>query len=286
MARLRLFHWKAQEAQPLIKVLRAAGHQVAYDEKIAAGLFSKIRAAPPDAFVISLARLPSHGREVAAFLRHSKSTRHIPIVFVGGEPEKVSDIRRRMPDAAYTALDRLVPVIKAALRNPPAAPVVPTPMMERYRERSAAQKLGITPGAAIGLLDPPRDYEAVLSSLPENVSFFEDGGRNCGVTLWFVTDPGVYQTRLYRMRALASKSRLWILWQKGRRRNGISPAYLRETAASAGLVDYKICSVNDRWSAMAFAPKKNLRSGTIASQLRSKRASGPRWFGEPNPVCI
>ena len=256
MAHIRLFHWKAEEAKAFIEPLRAAGHQVVYDEKIAPGLFSKTRAAPPDAFVIALTRLPSHGREVAAFLRGSKSTRHIPIVFVDGERGKVDAIRRLIPDATYTSLSRLGAALQKTVARPPAAPIVPPQMMERYRTRTTARKLGILKGTMVGLLDPPRDYATVLGPMPEGVSFAEGATAECAVTLWFVTDAGAYLSRLPRMRARAVRTKFWTLWPKGGRRTGISQTYLRETANSVGLVDYKICSVNDRWSAMAFAQKK------------------------------
>ena len=255
MARIRLFHWKAKEANTLTGPLRAAGHQVDYDEKITPGLISKIRAAPPDAFVIALTCLPSHGREVAVLLRGSKTTRQIPIVFAGGEPEKVDAIRRLIPDAGYTSLGRLEASLRKALARPPADPIVPRQMMDRYGARTSAQKLGILKGTMVGLLDPPQDYASVLGPLPESVSFAEGAGGECAVTLWFVTDAGMYQSGLRRARTLASRTRLWILWPKGGR-TVISQNNLRETAKSVGLVDYKICSVSDRWSAMAFARKK------------------------------
>jgi hypothetical protein len=256
MARIRLFHWNARDAVAFLHSLRAAGHQVAYQANIAPGLAAKIRNSPPQAFVIALTRLPARGRDLAVFLRGLKATRHIPIVFVDGPPEKVEDIRRQIPDAVYTTLARLDAALNNALAHPPAAPLVPPQMMERYRGRTAAQKLGITPGAQVRLVDPPRDYPSVLGPMPEGVSFVERGSPDCPVTLWFVTDAGVYQSRLPRIRALAATTKLWILWPKGRPQSGLSHPYLRQTATSVGLVDYKICSVNDRWSAMAFARRK------------------------------
>jgi len=256
MPDVRLFHWKAPEAEVFIESLRTAGHQVIYDEKIVPGLFRKLRNSPPDAFVIVLARLPSHGREVAIFLRGSKATRHVPIVFVDGDREKVDAIRRQIPDAVYTSLKGLGPALRKALAHPPAAPVVPPQMMDRYGARTTAQKLGIVAGAFVGLVDPPRDYQSILGPMPDGVSFAEGAGRKCPVTLWFVTDAGVYQSRLLRTRALAARTKLWILWPKGSRRTGINQPFLRACAIAVGLVDYKVCSVNDRWSAMAFAQRK------------------------------
>jgi len=255
MARVRLFHWKAEEAKELIGRLRASGHEVAYDEKIP-GLLQKIKKEMPELIVISLRRLPSHGREVATFLRGSKATRHIPIVFVDGEPEKVEGLRQLLPDAGYTSFAKLGPAIRKAMANRPETPVVPVQMMDRYGGRTTAQKMGIVAGATVGLLDPPRDYENALGAMPDGVTFQEGAAKNCAVMLWFVTDADAYASRLPLVRALAARTKLWIVWQKGRKDTGIGETYLRETANALGLVDYKICSVNERWSAMAFAQRK------------------------------
>src|ERR1700733_6351707 len=110
MARLRIFHWKAEEAAPLIATLKAAGHTVEYQERLSS--YREARESPPDAFVIDLSRLPSHGREVAIFLRSSKTTRHVPTVFVGGDPEKVAAVRRLIPDASYTSPGRLTAILR------------------------------------------------------------------------------------------------------------------------------------------------------------------------------
>lgn len=145
-ARVRLVHWRAGEAAALLATLRAAKYAVDYDEAVDSEGFRGIRAAPPDAFVIDLSRLPSHGREVATFFRGQKATRHVPIVFVGGEPEKVDAVRKVLPDATYTAPARLRSALRAALATRAANPVVPAQMMERYTTRTTAQKLGIGEG--------------------------------------------------------------------------------------------------------------------------------------------
>jgi hypothetical protein len=48
---------------------------------------------------------------------------------------------------------------------------------------------------------------------------------------------------------------LWILWPKGRK-DGLNGNIIRQGAIDVGLVDYKICSVNESWSAMVFTVKK------------------------------
>jgi hypothetical protein len=207
--------------------------------------------------VIDLSRLPSHGREVAVFVRGSKSTRHVPIVFVNGLPEKVEAVREKLPDAVYTTSARIVPALKKAIANAPGNPVSPPQMMERYRGRTAAQKLGIKPAGKVALIDPPRDYAAVIGTLPEGASFVEDARESCDVTLWFVRDPAAYQEALPRMRSRAAAGKLWILWRKGTKEGGITLPLIRELAIAVGLVDYKVCSVNPAWSGLLFARKKS-----------------------------
>jgi hypothetical protein len=253
MPRVRLIHWKASEAADLLANLRAAGHTVDYDEKVASGGFRSIRESPPDVFAIDLSRLPSHGREVATFFRGRRATRHIPIVFVGGAPEKVAAIRKLLPDAVYTAPGRLRSALRAAFANRPASPVVPAQMMARYASRNAAQKLGIREGSTAALIDPPRNYASVIGELPAGACLEETPDAACPIALWFVHDAAACREALPGMRKLAARTKLWILWRKG---SSVTQPFLRESAAEVGLVDYKICSVDATWSAMLFARRK------------------------------
>src|SRR5262249_50434271 len=132
MSRVRLFHQKPEEAGAVVDVLRRAGFEVDYDTKMAPAQFRAVRQSPPDAVVIDLSRLPSHGREIATALRGHKLTRNVPILFVDGEPEKVAIVREKLPDAAYCERTRLVAALRKCIRDAPENPVVPQQMMDRY----------------------------------------------------------------------------------------------------------------------------------------------------------
>ena len=253
MARLRLFHWRAEEAKPLLTLLQAAGYSVDYKEPVSS--YREVRSSPPDAIVIDLSRLPSHGREVAVFLRGSKATRHVPIVFVGGEPEKIEGVRRVLPDAVYTPVSRLRSALRSAIANPPADPLKPAQMMDRWGTRTTAQKLGIAANSRVFVVDPPSGYARAIGDLPEGASFEEESPTDCAVSLWFVHGIAEFQAALPRMRTLAARSRLWILWRKSRQ-DGLNGNVVRSGAIDVGLVDYKICSIDETWSAMVFAIKK------------------------------
>ncbi len=65
----------------------------------------------PDLMVISLDRLPSHGRAVAEWVWEAKKRQHIPILFCGGEPDKVAATKAKFPKAIYCATDAVAATI-------------------------------------------------------------------------------------------------------------------------------------------------------------------------------
>jgi hypothetical protein len=257
MPRVRIIHWKPAEAAGLIDSVRAAGFTPEYDAEMNGPAISRaIRAHLPDAVLIDLSRLPSHGREVGIWLRGIKATRHIPLVFVNGEGEKLERVRKDLPDAAFATPADLKNVLKTSCHGLADAPLVPTQMMERYKEKPAAQKLGIIAGSTVAVMNAPRDYTHALGPLPEGVDIFEDPRSVHPVTLWFILDLEMLLAALPRMRAIAPKTKLWIVWRKGKE-GRVSQNTIRETAIEGGLVDYKICSLDAHWSGILFARKKS-----------------------------
>ncbi len=258
MPRIRLLHWKAKEAEPLIQLLRGAGHNIEYDEEFRPALMRRWRESPPDAFVIDLSRLPSHGREIAIALRQSRGTRRTPIIFCNGVEEKVESIRSQMPDAAYCNSASLPSTLKRSLAKKPSDPVVPIPMMERYASRTAAQKLGIKERSTVAVIDAPGDYLRVLGEMPQGVEICEETAEKATVTLCFIHEAESLPAKLSGLREVAGVGKLWVLWRKGgsAARGDVTEPQVRTQAIDLGLVDYKICSVNEIWTGMLFALKR------------------------------
>ena len=260
MKGIGLIHWNAEEALPIAETLRSAGFEVEpfYDSRNAPAILRALRTRPPDAVVIDLSRLPSHGREVATALRGNRHTRQIPILFLDGAPEKVAIVREKLPDAAYSERARLVAALRNCIKERPENPVVPMQMMDRYATRTAAQKLGIAAGSKVAVIDAPRDYARVVGVLPEDVEFDEGTWMDCAVTLWFVEQPEEFLAALPKMRRAAAVSKLWVVWPKKAARKGslLNENLIREMAIEGGLVDYKVCSINETWSGLCFALKK------------------------------
>ena len=112
MARIFYVHWNKDEAAEVVRELREAGHSVNvhWDQTEGAGndAWNKIRSNPPDALVVSLARLPSHGRRIAAVTIQTKKLRDVPVIFVDGEKDKIAVARQQFPEAKFVSGKKLV----------------------------------------------------------------------------------------------------------------------------------------------------------------------------------
>lgn len=115
MAAVFYVHWDEAEAGAHADALRAIGHRVAVH---ATREKTPRLPEPTDVVVISLEKLPSHGRAIAEWVWQAKSRRAIPIVFVGGPADKLARVRERFPDAELCARAELRDVI-ARLTGPP-----------------------------------------------------------------------------------------------------------------------------------------------------------------------
>ena len=252
-----MIHFRPEEAGALVDACRAGGFTVEFEPGGYAALARAIRTSPPDVVLIDLSRMPSHGREVACALRNTKYARHIPLVFAGGEPEKVEGIRKLIPDAVFTTVKGVAGAIGRAAAKKNANPVVPPSSMERYGGRTTAQKLGIKEKTTVGVHNAPRDYVSALGALPPDAELVEDPEEVHPLTLWFVSEPREYRAALGAMRRMAGRTKLWVIWHKAAAGGKLTDRIVREFANEAGLVDYRICAVDKRWSGMALAVKKS-----------------------------
>jgi hypothetical protein len=231
---------------------------VDYEPLSASGLRA-LREDPPCAIVIDLSRVPSQGRDLGLNLRKYKATRHVPLVFVGGTPEKVARVREILPDAVYATWDDIGTTLPFAIENPPVDPVVPASTMAGYSGTPLPKKLGIKPNSTVALDGAPTGFEDTLGKLPEAVTVTRDPGAEAAVTLWFVTSREDLETRIEAMFPAAKTGGLWIVWPK--KASGVvsdlSQTVVRETGLASGLVDFKVAAIDATWSGLRFTQRKD-----------------------------
>jgi CheY-like chemotaxis protein len=255
VSRLVFIHWNAAEAEERAERLRRLGHEVLARWDVGGARLRDLCVDRPDAFVIDLSRIPSHGSAVATWLRQQKSTHHIPIVFVGGEHGKVARVRKLLPDATYTEWSQVRRALRAALQNPHVNPIVPN-TMAGYSGTPLPRKLGIREGSVVALLGAPVGFEKTLGALPEDVRLTQQARGRPDLILLFVKSRAELARRFpAAARALAEKGGLWIVWPK--KSSGVASDLgeneVRACGLGAGFVDYKVCAVDATWSGLKFA---------------------------------
>lgn len=250
---VQLIHGKTGDIKERIASLRAAGFKV-IDEPLRPGLLRRWKLDPPSAVVIDLSRAPSLGRDIAAGIRSRKATRHIPVIFAGGDPEKVAGIRELLPDAVYTSWEGIRGALRQAIAHPPASPVKPRSVLAGYAATPLAKKLGIKAGSVVNLVEAPPDFREILSDLPHGARLYFESGGKCDLTLWFVRSGRDLERGMAWMAKTKNQEPLWVLWPKkiSRLASDVSQQQVRQTGMDAGMVDYKICSVDATWSGLLF----------------------------------
>ncbi len=125
-----------------------------------------------------------------------------------------------------------------------------------------AKKLGITEGSCVALLDEPADFRTLLDPLPHGVEFRTTvRGRADVVVAFFVRRSG-FERRLPAMsRAVFPAGGLWIAWPK--RASGVptdmTEDVVRDMALPTGLVDNKVCAIDETWSGLRIVWRRELR---------------------------
>jgi CheY-like chemotaxis protein len=259
MSRVCLVHWSPEEGEERASRLRQASHTVKLVTPRRGDSLQSLLVSPPDAFVIDLGRLPAQGRDLAVWLRGRKAGRHIPIVFVGGDPEKVAQVRKLLPDAVYTEWRRIRAAIRDAIRNPPADPVRPG-AMAGYSGTPLPKKLGIKTGSVVTLLGAPDDFEETLGKLPDEVRLRRRAGGRADLVLLFTKRLAELERRFpVAVRTTAERGSLWIAWPK--QASGVATDLtqnrVRGYGLDRGLVDFKICAIDETWSGLRFARRKS-----------------------------
>lgn len=259
MSRILLVHWNEVEADERAEALRLAEHNVRIHFRPQGEGLREVRDDPPEAVVIDLSRLPSHGRAVATWMRGTKALRGVPVVFVGGEREKVATTKRLLPDAVYAEWRTIRSAVRRAITHPPKVPVVPG-TMAGYSGTPLPKKLGIRAGATVSLRGASRGFEKVLGELPAGARVRRGGRGTSDVVLLFVRKRADLSREFETAaRAVAPRGVFWIVWPKKTSAiasPGLGQAEIRAHGLARKWVDYKICAVDATWSALAFARRK------------------------------
>ncbi len=255
MARVCLFHWSETEAASKAGDLRSLGYKVDAHAAFGPELLRTLADRPPDAIVVDLSRLPAHGRDVVVALRTRAGTRHVPLVIAGGTREAVARLRNHVPDAAYTSWRSMKRALAHAIAKPPADPVVPASALAGYSGTPLPKKLGIKKGSRVGVVGAPDGFGQTLGALPDGARL-KRGAAGADLVLWFMRSRRQLERGLERYRRLEVP--LWMIWPKQASgvQTDLTQNVVRDSGLAAGLVDYKVCAVDETWSGLLFRRRR------------------------------
>ncbi len=128
-------------------------------------------------------------------------------------------------------------------------------MAAGYSNRSLAEKLGIKPGTRVIALGAPSTYRALLGKLPTDTTIHRRLPDTSGFIHGFVRWRDDLTRDFPRLAgALTDRGTLWISWPK--KASGVTTDLtenvVREIGLALGLVDVKVCAVDEVWSALKF----------------------------------
>jgi hypothetical protein len=134
--------------------------------------------------------------------------------------------------------------------------------MAGYAGKAVAQKLGIKPGFCIFVDGAPSSYAAMVGPLPADVAIKREPNASLDMVHLFATRASGLAAKLRRYRkTIAPDGMIWVSWPK--KSSGVasdlSDVVVRDTALPLGLVDTKVCAIDDTWSGLKFVIPKTQR---------------------------
>jgi hypothetical protein len=131
-----------------------------------------------------------------------------------------------------------------------------------YSGTPLAKKLGIKPDSRVHVIDGPAGYRKLLAPLPERVEFVGAVSNGTDLIHVFSTGRADLGTTLTAIRKkMRPDAAIWVSWPKkaARLQTDITEDVVRAVALPLGLVDVKVCAIDDVWSGLKLVIRKALR---------------------------
>jgi hypothetical protein len=134
--------------------------------------------------------------------------------------------------------------------------------MAGYSGTPLVQKLGIKEGHRVAILAAPAGFE--LGTLPTGATVQTSlaGKAPLDVVIQFVTKRAVFEAQLAKIRKrMAPACGVWIAWPKAASKvpTEVTEHVVREVALPTGLVDNKVCAIDETWSGLRLVIRRALR---------------------------
>ena len=124
-----------------------------------------------------------------------------------------------------------------------------------YSGTPLTRKLGVQQDYSVLLVNEPKHYLSLFEDMPE-VNYIEKPTKqSVDFIHLFCTDKTKFEKQSLQLKsALKMTGILWVSWPKGssKIKNDLGRDYIREFLLQNGLIDVKVCAVNQDWSGLKF----------------------------------
>src|SRR5690242_18689303 len=127
--------------------------------------------------------------------------------------------------------------------------------MAGYSGSPLQKKLGIKPGIRMFIFQPPAAYFDWISPLPSDITIDKKLSKETAFIHLFSVDRKVFEKEFHRlMKSLSMDGMLWVSWPKKSSKvpTDLDENVIREFGLRKGLVDVKVCAVDEVWSGLKF----------------------------------
>lgn len=136
-------------------------------------------------------------------------------------------------------------------------------MTDGYSGTPLQKKLGIKPGMSIALLQAPPEVETILGELPEGVITSRRLTGHRDLVLIFITRQVDLASQIPALTsAIAPNGMIWVAWPKRASKidTDMTEDAIRDIVLpSSGLVDVKVCAIDQVWSGLKLVIRKTAR---------------------------
>jgi len=125
------------------------------------------------------------------------------------------------------------------------------------------QKLGIRPGFCVFVAGAPADYASMTGKLPAQVTLVPRLAGAIDMIHLFAANSADLEDKLKAYRAaIKPDGMIWVSWPKKSSgvQTDLSDVVVRDTALPLGLVDIKVCAIDETWSGLKFVIPKAQRT--------------------------
>jgi hypothetical protein len=131
-----------------------------------------------------------------------------------------------------------------------------------YSGTPLARKLGFKPAMRAHYVNAPHGLAALLGPLPDGARVLARAADDLDLALLFVTERRELERRLPGLHAkLAPAGMIWVAWPKRASKvpTDMTEDVVRDVALPRGLVDVKVCAIDETWSGLKLVIRKELR---------------------------